>query len=633
MVNMQGILGKWIALLSLLVWTGSQNSAIAQDCSGKKGENTFEEGSFGSGTANIPATDPKIAPGYEYKSQGEVNDGSYTITNDMTQWKWPFPFENIFGWFLVAADNSGSSNGYFIVVNASYEPGIFYEKRVDGLCEDTWYEFSVDIHNLIRKNFNAIKPNIAFLFDGTEEYETGNVPNNEQWNTYSFAFKTRVGQTSLLLSLRNNAPGGNGNDLALDNITFKPCGPEVDILPEQDVFSCEDDFTSVVLTAEVTGEQYKPIYLQWQKSKDGITWQNIADSTGFQYTHINNEAGIVYYRYLVSNSEGNLQNSKCRIASEAKLITILPKHYEIKDTVCQGSALTFGRRSLTESGTYVDTLTSSLGCDSIVTLELEVLPDPKIRLSLNMKDPSCHNSKNGSIEITDIANGFSPYRIYFNNQRHTTNRSFQNLDSGLYKLEVIDRFLCRVDTQLSLTRPDLFSVSVSKDWKIDLGDPIWIKADANQSVAQHRWLNYSEAGCDNWCDSFSFYPPKSGFLTLKAENEAKCVGRDSVYIEVNPVRKITLYNVFTPNGDGINDFFWVEGEEPNVQEIDEMLIFNRWGNPVFTKNHFRVSQPALGWDGKSDGKPANTGTYFYLVRVRFLDDEVIGYRGTVTLIR
>jgi hypothetical protein len=42
------------------------------------------------------------------------------------------------------------------------------------------------------------------------------------------------------LSLRNNAPGGIGNDLALDNITFRPCGPLAQILPEEIESICED---------------------------------------------------------------------------------------------------------------------------------------------------------------------------------------------------------------------------------------------------------------------------------------------------------------------------------------------------------------------------------------------------------
>ncbi len=71
-----------------------------------------------------------------------------------------------------------------------------------------------------------IKPNVSFLLDGQEIHSSGDVPEDEEWHTYGFTFTTDPGQFSLTLSLQNNAPGGNGNDLAIDNISFHPCGPE-----------------------------------------------------------------------------------------------------------------------------------------------------------------------------------------------------------------------------------------------------------------------------------------------------------------------------------------------------------------------------------------------------------------------
>jgi len=61
-----------------------------------------------------------------------------------------------------------------------------------------------------------------------------------EWNTYGFTFTTGPGVTEVSLSLVNNAPGGIGNDLILDNISFQACGPEALILPETVANICED---------------------------------------------------------------------------------------------------------------------------------------------------------------------------------------------------------------------------------------------------------------------------------------------------------------------------------------------------------------------------------------------------------
>ena len=94
--------------------------SVAQICEGNLGENIFTDGDFGSGTDNILAVNPMIAPGYFYQTVPPPNDGSYTITNNTTEWG---SFAAI-AWANIG-DNSDDSNGYMMVVNADYDPGLF----------------------------------------------------------------------------------------------------------------------------------------------------------------------------------------------------------------------------------------------------------------------------------------------------------------------------------------------------------------------------------------------------------------------------------------------------------------------------------------------------------------------------
>ena len=202
----------------------------AQDpiCDGNLGENIFEDGDFGSGIANILSPDPNIAPGYNYTFLGPPNDGLYVITNNTGAWPGLFPT------WLAIQDNSSDPQGYMMVVNASFNPGLFYEQIIDDLCENTVYEFSADVINLIASGVSGhIAPNVSFLINDEVRFTTGDIPQNNQWNTYGFTFETIPGQTTVKLSLRNEAPGGIGNDLALDNITFRACGPQALICPLQ----------------------------------------------------------------------------------------------------------------------------------------------------------------------------------------------------------------------------------------------------------------------------------------------------------------------------------------------------------------------------------------------------------------
>jgi hypothetical protein len=271
----------WLLILQALLVLPLE----AQVCDGNLGENIFTEGDFGSGPAVVLPVDPMIAPGYIYTTQPPPNDGFYTITNNMSLWAFNFDW-------LELQDNSPDPNGYMMVDNASFEPGLFYEEEIEGLCDNTLYAFSADIINLIPPGRNIIKPNVSFLLDGNVVYSTGDIPENATWNTYGFTFTTDPGQTSVTLALRNNAPGGNGNDIALDNISFRACGPEALILPMEIANICEDG-SPIDLEATINGDQYDTPVIQWQQSFNaGVTWEDIPGETDFTYTHTDLNQGF-----------------------------------------------------------------------------------------------------------------------------------------------------------------------------------------------------------------------------------------------------------------------------------------------------------------------------------------------------
>jgi gliding motility-associated-like protein len=82
------------------------------------------------------------------------------------------------------------------------------------------------------------------------------------------------------------------------------------------------------------------------------------------------------------------------------------------------------------------------------------------------------------------------------------------------------------------------------------------------------------------------------------------------------VVQILIPNVFTPNGDGENDFFTVSGTNLASVECD---IFNRWGQKMFSWTNIKGF-----WDGRTlSGSEAPDGTYFYMVRA--LGDDGVEY--------
>lgn len=611
-------------LIYILVLLCPLVSANAQFCTGNVGDNIFLDGDFGSGSDNIVIADPGIAPGFFYNPVVPPYDGEYVITKDIGLWA------NSFNW-LPIKENSDDPDGYMMVVNASFEPGLFYTKEVEGLCSNTLYEFTTDMINVIPPGSNSLKPNVSFLLDGVEIISTGSIPEDAQWHTYGFTFTTEPDQTSLTLSLRNNAPGGFGNDLAIDNISFRACGPEAFILPEATEFLCLDG-QPMDLEITVDGEQYDTPTFQWQESTDeGLTWNDLTGATGNSITHSDFSSGFYYYRFLVANNLNNLENDKCRVNSNTKVVRILPEEYEVVDSICDGGVFEVGNKTYTESGIYIDTLTSFYGCDSIMTLNLSVMEDPDMELLIDFANPSCSYSFDGYFEIDTVLNGEGPFFTLVNDEVFEEPWIESLINEGSYSIKVFDRYGCETSALVEISKPDSFVIDLVSDQNIELGQTAIVQSLSNYEIENFQWSPPGLIDCVVDCDNQVVLFTQDTMLVLEGVNEAGCVARDTVLVQVDQTRKVFFPNIISADNDGINDVFMVYGAVPNVQLIRSLKIFDRWGAMVFERSDLLPGDESSGWNPLSAGGDYESGVFVYTAEVEFLDGTIAQYSGSFTL--
>jgi gliding motility-associated-like protein len=289
----------------------------AQLCNGSLGDPvvniTFDSAS--SGNTNYP---PPSA--YTYTSSSCPNDGYYTITSYTS---------GCFGnhWHTVSKDHTGSGN--FMLVNASYDPGDFFVTTVTDLCPNTNYQFSAWLMNVFTTI--GIMPNITFSIEAADgsslgHYQTGEIHITAQptWREYGLYFTTPANNAQVTLRITNNAPGGNGNDLALDDITFRPCGPNITavIVGNTDTVDiCEGNAGSYTFSGTVASGFNQPV-LQWQVSTDlGNTWQDIPGANSLSYFRVASGTGAYWYRLTVTEQvSANILS--CRVASNTVVINV-----------------------------------------------------------------------------------------------------------------------------------------------------------------------------------------------------------------------------------------------------------------------------------------------------------------------
>ncbi len=311
------------------------DNCSTSSCTGSFG-NPVVNITFGSGATNpgppLSAAVPGTSTNYNFASYATGTppnipiDGDYALLNQV-------PANG--AWYTGAKDHTGNTNGYMAFFNASPIPSDFYRQTVSNLCPGTTYEFSAWVANVINPAVlpGAILPNITFrILDPATSAElatfnTGDIPNENRmvWKQYSFLFTS--GNSSVTLVLSNNNIGGNaqpGNDLAIDDITFKPCGP---LTKASFSASTQIDSTgitgcsSINLFGNITGSFNNPSY-QWQISNDdGATFTDIPNSTNLNTT-ASNLANGEYIIRLLSAESGNITSTNCRFISNLIKLTV-----------------------------------------------------------------------------------------------------------------------------------------------------------------------------------------------------------------------------------------------------------------------------------------------------------------------
>lgn len=369
------------------------NYGICSNTIGTNAIGTEFNGTFGSGQPRNRGTSANVPTGYTYNifNTNSPQDYYYGIANNtstrvnyttLNTWAKPdnsSPTHRVFNVWDIIGDHTGATDqysgnppadtvanpnaGYMLVINAAYRIDSAFQQTITGLCPNTFYEISCWMRNICSKcgcdsngrgatssagppyyiptatgDSSGVRPNITFEIDGVDYYTTGDLLYTGQWVKKGFTFLTGSAQTSFTLKYFNNAPGGGGNDWALDDITVATCSPDMKYGPMNNPIVCDSN----VLVLSDTIRSYFNNYTEykWQRSTDGgATWNDIPGATGsgvpvwngtaWEYvayytipisqTQMSNNGDM--YRLVVATTVANLSNDNCSF-SDALTITV-----------------------------------------------------------------------------------------------------------------------------------------------------------------------------------------------------------------------------------------------------------------------------------------------------------------------
>jgi hypothetical protein len=369
------------------------NYGMCANAIGANSLGTEFNGTFGSGPTRNRGTSANVPAGYTYAifTNGGPNDYYYGVANNTStanayttsnSWAKPdnsSPTHRVFSVWDVIGDHTGAASptagnpatdtvanhngGYMLVVNAAYRIDSAFQQTISNLCPNTFYEISCWMRNICSKcgcdsngtgasggagyiatapgDSSGVYPNITFEVNGLDYYTTGNIKYTGQWVKRGFTIKTDTAQTSFTLKFFNNAPGGGGNDWALDDITVATCLPNMKYSPSITPNVCRGNPLTIYDTVRSFFNNY--VYYKWQRSTDGgTTWTDVTTPAGpvvpvwnpavsaWQYvtsytippafTTLANSGNK--YRLVVATTSGNLGNNNCRSTDASTIVTL-----------------------------------------------------------------------------------------------------------------------------------------------------------------------------------------------------------------------------------------------------------------------------------------------------------------------
>lgn len=414
------------------------------------------------------------------------------------------------------------------------------------------------------------------------------------------------------------------------------------------------------ITASINGDQEKCMQQQLLYHTNAVTKDII---TSYNWKLNNNNIGntdSIKYNFINAGDYTlslHLQTATGCTAAADKLITIhpLPKASVSADTIiCRGNTIqlrSYGgtvyqwtpSASLQNANTaspYATPLSTTkffvsvgnqFGCKQNDTLQVTVDLPPaltvskdekicigtKVQLKTNATTRSYQWSPSTGLSSTTEASPFASPAI-------TTN----------YQVIAYSNNVCKNDTaHITVAVGKIPVVNAGQDREVTIGRPVELYAQTNApDIAAYLWSPTVGFDCID-CSNPKFIAGVSANYKVTVTTIYGCTASDEVSITATAAKgTFFMPNAFSPNNDGLNDHFYVRGN--NIITVKSFVIFNRYGQKIFENQNVPANDAVQGWDGYIKGEPADAGgTYIFLLSVIDKDGKEINLKGTVTVVR
>ncbi|NJL74308.1 MAG: hypothetical protein HC892_03940 [Saprospiraceae bacterium] len=495
------------------------------------------------------------------------------------------------------------------------QPGDYFLTAANGTCEAT--DLAIVLENRTRPTVEAsINQNITCQGDTVTLTATTTLsdtriytwqgPNNFQSND-SIIQINQAGQYRLVVTnLLNFCTSLPDTATVIDNST--PLNPQI---IASGLLTC--DQATVTLNGSSTGTN--PQY-QWSNSSQVLR----------PFSNPSNLEVTVADTYILTVRDVNgCQSSTTFAISENKILPIAnagedqPLGCATTQATLNGNQSSIGQNiryewtgntpiqnantvqaNVSTAGNYVlMVINTTNGCTATDTVTVTNEANNINSVSLIVEPPLCEGENNGFIRIDSVNGGQAPYEYALQDNRFTPQPQFNNLTPGRYNLFVRDRTGCEYQTEVLVRPPNPISINLGEDLEVKLGESLILSAviaPSFNSILNITWVREDGEVLCTGCSELGIIPYQNLQVSATIEDFNGCIAKDDINLYVNKDDLIYAPNVFSPDNDGNNDFFNLFGSQ-GVEVIQNLKIYDRWGELVYLQEAIDFKNPESGWDG------------------------------------
>ena len=343
-------------------------------------------------------------------------------------------------------------------------------------------------------------------------------------------------------------------------------------------------------------------------------------STGSSLSSINVTTGGMF---VVTGSNNCFSNSDSVFVNLIIQSTIFISEPDTIN-ICQGQSITLhangGSSYLWSTGASTDSITVSTQGNYYVSSN-GICPSNTDSVQVNVLPQINVSILEGGSTILCNGNTLTLHAIGGNNYTWNTNESTDSIvvsSIGQYIVTATNGICPSVSDTINVINDIFPSASIMGDSILCIGSSIFLSVNG---VGNYSWST-GDSGNTTIISS-----AQQVILTATNScNDSVFVVKDIFSEDCNINTEVLIPNVFTPNNDNSNDKFKIKGT--NIKLI-EGSIYNRWGNLLFEWNNINI-----GWNGRTyAGEIVPEGTYFYIVKITFINDKSKDFKGTVLLLK